>query len=334
MNWDKGYSASYYMTIVDPVTWRDIGRIETTGGSIAREYSGLRQSADVNCKGYPQAEEQWIRVYLDAKQGDTSEHIPLFTGLATSPDRNIKGTWEENSVQCFSVLKPADDVLLARGWYAPVEMPGDVLIKQLLSPVPAPIRVEGEAPSLTEAVIAEDGETNLTMIEKILGAMGWRLYIEGDGTIVLSPYSYDPIIVFDPIEYDILETEIKVTADWYGCPNVFMAINNDMTAVARDEDEDSMLSIQNRGREVWMYENGCYLAEDETIAEYAQRRLKEEQQYAISASYDRRFVPEIFPGDVIQLNFPAQSIDGAFVVESQTIELGYGARTSEQVIGV
>lgn len=334
MDWEKGYSSSYYMTVVNPVTWQDIRTINITGGSINRECSGLRQSADVTCVDYEQGIEQWVRIYLETRQGGSSDRVALFTGLATSPDRDIKGAWEENNVECYSVLKPADDVILDRGWYAPVEMSADVILKQLMKPIPAPVEINENAPSLESAVIAEDGETNLTMLEKILVAIGWDLRIEGDGRIKIGPYSEDASAVFDPIEFDVIETEISVSADWYGCPNVFMAVSNDMTAVAKDESEDSPLSIQNRGREVWMYEGSCDLNRDETIAEYSMRRLKEEQRYAMSASYDRRFVPSVMPGDIVTLHYPKQGLDGDFFVESQSIELSYGARTSENLIGV
>ena len=38
--------------------------------------------------------------------------------------------------------------------------------------------------------------------------------------------NYDSI---DPIDNDVLETAIEVAYDWFSCPNVFMAIDDDMT---------------------------------------------------------------------------------------------------------
>ena len=49
MDWSKGYSATYYAKRVDPATWRDLETIKLTGGSIKREPSGLRESADIEC---------------------------------------------------------------------------------------------------------------------------------------------------------------------------------------------------------------------------------------------------------------------------------------------
>ena len=332
MDWSKGYSATYYMTRVDPITWRDIGIVNLTGGSISRERTGLMESADIDCIGYEDGE-QWIRVYLDVRQGGAAAHEPLFTGLATSPDDEIDGTRVENALQCYSVLKPAEDVLLLRGWYAPRGVSGTTIIKQLLASSPAPIVVEDGAPYLTEAIIAEEGESCLSMAQKVLAAINWRIRIGGDGTISLEPQATDPVAVLDPLSNDVIEPGIKVSNDWYGCPNVFLAIEDDLTAIARDDSVNSALSTVNRGREVWMKEDGCDLADGETIAEYANRRLKEEQQYEQTASYDRRYLPETRPGDLIRLRYPEQGLDGVYQISSQKIDLGYAAKTSEEVIG-
>ena len=48
MDWSKGFSASYYMAIVDKRTWNDISRLEITGGNISRYITGLRESADID----------------------------------------------------------------------------------------------------------------------------------------------------------------------------------------------------------------------------------------------------------------------------------------------
>lgn len=336
MNWSTGYSAAYYLSIVDPITWRDTGRIEIESGSISREMDGLQQSAEAVCRDFELNQEQWVRVYMEARQDQDAIRIALFTGLAMSPDQTINGQRISNNLECYSVLKPADDVILERGWYAAAEMDAAELIKQLLAPVPAPLLDTDsvEPRYLTSAILAEDGETNLTMIERILAAVNWQLRINGDGTLQLGPYSETHSIVFDPLVNDIIETEIKKTSDWYECPNVFMAINGDEISIVKDEDDESDLSIQNRRREVWMYESSCDLADNETISAYALRRLKEEQRYAINVSYDRRYVPDILPGDLVLLRYPAQGLDGLYMIESQDIDLGYSAKTSESVIGV
>ena len=333
MNWASGFSAKYYMTMVDTVTWRDIDRIELTGGSIKKETSGLRESADVETIDYPHSGEKWVRIYLDVNQAGSNEHVALFTGLATSPSINFNGNHKENSIRCYSVLKPADDVLLPRGWYVPAGVNAGAMIKQLLDVTPAPVEVVGVTPSLTNSIIAEDGETKLSMTEKILTAIGWRLKIKGNGSITIEPEATDPIAILDPLEYDVIEMEVSVDRDWYECPNCFMAIDDDMTAIARDDSKNSLLSTVNRGREVWACETSCSLSDTETIEQYAIRQLKELQKIQVSAEYDRRYIPDVIPTDLIRLKYPAQNLDGVFQIESQTITLSNAARTSEKVMG-
>ena len=275
-------------------------------------------------------------MYLDAKQesGD-SEHMALFTGLATSPDKDTGTSLVTNNVACYSVLKPAEDVFLQRGWYVPVGINGAEMVARLLEVTPAPVKYDPKAaPTIKKSIIAEEDETNLSMIEKILQAINYRMVIDGDGAINIVPPASTAEVALDPIENDVIETEIKITRDWFECPNVFMAIADDKTAIYRDDDVNSPLSTVSRGREVWMQENSVELADDETLEEYAVRRLKELQQVSIEASYNRRFIPGVVPTDRIRLHYPAQGLDGIYEVKSQSIDLGYAARVSEEVINL
>lgn len=329
IDWSKGYSSDYYMTTVDPVTWRDGTRINLTGGSIKREIADLMESATIDCESGPQFIEKWVRVYLDVNQNGIRDHIALFTGLATSPSSNIEGRFVSNSLECYSVLKPASDIYLLRGWYAQAGLSGGSVIKDLLSVVPAPIKMEENSPVLKSNIIAEDGETRLSMVEYILDVIDWIMQIEGDGTINIKPRNQDVAATYDAIDFDVIENQVQITEDWFNCPNVFMAISDDLTAIARDDSPDSIFSTVNRGREVWVQESGCDLA-DETIEQYAKRRLKQEQNIFKDISYDRRFVPNVYPGDIVRIKYPEQGLDGLFTIQSQSIEISHSARTSEE----
>lgn len=330
MDWSKGFSAQYYAALVDPGTWRSINRLEITGGSIKRVLSGLRQSADIDFVRFGEGE-RWIRIHLVAKQGNLSENVPLFTGLSSAPDDDIDGKYITNQVQMYSVLKPADDVLLQRGYYVPAGADGARVIMELLSVSPAPVIIEGTSPALASSIIAEDGESCLSMAERVLTAINWRLMIDGNGTITLCPKANEISAVFDPLSNDMIEPQIKRTYDWYACPNVFRGLMDGSYAVARDDDPDSPLSTVSRGREIWKEESSCKLAEGESLPEYVTRRLKEEQQVSVIVSYDRRYDPVVNVSDLIQMRYPEQRITGRYQVTSQSIELGYGARLSEEV---
>lgn len=328
MDWTQGFSATYYGCYVDPASWRDLKRFEIVSGNIDKTDEELRQSASITLTDYEQGVEKWVRIYLDTKQDGGGAHIPLFTGLAVTPDRNIIGYHNEYTLDCYSVLKPAQDILLERGWYAPAESQSGLIINELLSGF-APVNVADNSPLLSQAIIAEDGESNLSMVNKILLAINWRIKIDGNGTINVLPKPIEVSAKLDPYTNDIIEPEITYTHDWFECPNCFRAVSDDLTAIAKDESLTSPLSIPNRGREVWMEETSCDLSDNESIAEYALRRLKEEQTVFATVSYNRRFDPNINIGDLINLHYTAQSIDGIYTVTSQSIELGFGARVTE-----
>lgn len=335
MDWNKGFSAKYYASFVDPQTWKDIETFNITGGSIKNTDSGLRCSADVNCINYQQRTERWVRIWLDAAQTGSAAHVPIFTGLATVPERNIDGKLVSTPLTCYSVLKAAQDVLLPLGYYAPTGISGAGLVKSLLSEViPAPVTIIGDSPSLSRYIIAEDNENRLSLSEKILAAINWRLRVQGDGSVSICSMATELSAQFDPLENDSIEPQLKAINDWYSCPNVFRAIVGDTSAVARDDNLNSPLSVPNRGREVWMEERDCDLADNELLSEYAQRRLKEEQRNYLSVDYDRRFRPDVVPSDLVRLHYPAQGLNGTFYISAQTIEIGYGARTSEEVVQI
>ena len=334
MDWSKGFTAMYYISVVDKNTWCDVDRIEITGGTINRTDTDLRESADINCINYSSNQEQIIRVWLDAKQEGSSSHTPLFTGIATSPERNVEGNLTTQTVQCYSILKIAQDILLPRGWYAPVGISGGALIKSLLNVLPVDISIAENSPGLQSAIISENNENLLSMTDKILEAINWRMTLDGYGNISIAPYSKEPVAIFDALSADVLEPYLSINYDWYNIPNVYRAVLDDSYSIARDDDPESQLSTVSRGREIWYEDSSVYLQDEETLAEYAKRMLEKIQQEATTISYTRRFNPQVNVSDVVRLGYSAQKINGIYLVTSQSITLGYGAKTSEEVIQI
>ena len=330
MRWENGFTASYYAYIIEPKTWRETRLLQITDGSISHSQTGLRDSCDITCINYDDRE-QYVRIYLDVEQAGSSYHVPIFTGLTSAPSRDIDGVLETDTIECYSVLKPAEDVLLQRGYYVPAEISAGLIIYDLLSVTPAPVEIVGETPALQTAIIAEDGENHLSMVDKILTAINWRMRVLGNGTIQILPLALEPIRIFDALDVDVIEPTLKITRDWYTCPNVLRAISGDLYAVAKDELDSSPLSIQNRGREVWQEESNISLNTGESIAEYAIRRLKELQNIETTASYTRRYDPDVLVSDRVRLNYPKQGLQGVYEITSQKITLGYGCATEEEV---
>ena len=330
MNWSKGFSARYRLTRVDPETWADVEKLDFTSGSITRTMDGLMQSADLEVMQMPKGYESWIRVYLDARQENESNlTVALFTGLASVSSRNIEGSRNTYPLNCYSVLKPAKDVILDRGWYAPKGRAVAEIVRDLLSVGPAPVDLEDESPTLSSYVIAEDGETNLSMVQYLLGLINWEIRISGNGHIHIGPIPGKVSSRFDSLENDVIGLSGTDTLDWFDCPNVFRAISGNSSATVVDDDENSVLSTVSRGREIWMEETVGAISRDETLEQYARRRLKEEQRVVRTFEYTRRFYPEIFPGDLVDISYPQSDFNGVFRVINQTLTLGHSIEVRE-----
>lgn len=337
MNWEKGFSARYYAEIIDPKTWRGLKRFEIISASIDRQSKEtLMESADITVKKLEGNGENWVRIWLDARQGrgrGGSQHIPLFTGLTAAPERKINGKRNEFGIECYSVLKPAREILLDRGWYADTYTEGAKIVKNLLSATPAPIFIEKSSPKLSKSIIAENGETNLSMARKILETMDWRIHISGSGEIILRERSDEIKAVYGE-ERDMVEPSITDRNDWYSCPNIFRAVSGTSIAIAKDDDINSPLSIKSRQREIWKEDADCKLSDEELLTAYAQRRLKEEQSISRTLKYKKRYDPNALIEDVIRMIYPGQNIVGNFRIYNQKITLGHGCKIEEEAMQI
>lgn len=326
MDYSNGYTASFYATIVDPLTWMDGLVVQIESGSVKRQEDGIRQSAEITVQDFPEDEELYLRIYMDSEQNGDTGHEAIFTGLASVPAKDIDGAIIKFPLQLYSVLQPLADTMLPRGYYIPAGMTVGVAVRRLLEGIPAPYEIEDGSPALTDFIVAMDNDSRLSMMDAVLEAADWRCTIDGNGVIHIGAKPRGAKIRFSP-DYDMVEKTVSVKRDWFGCPNVLRANSGDMVAVARDDDPESMLSTVSRGREVVKVESSVNLADDEGIAEYAERRLKELQATAESVEYDRWFVPTLNIGDKVEMGY--DQIQGVYTITEQTIELG--GLTSETV---
>lgn len=327
MRWNKGYKAIYYAMTVNPKTWADENKkVAIESGTVGYESTGVRSSADF-VSGSEGFDERLIRIYIDAVQNDDVSHTAVFTGYAVSPTIDVVGTIKSQKYSCYSVLKPADDVLLDRGWYAPVNASAGNIIKKLLSVTNAPVTVNADERYLQNYIVAEEGETRLTMTDRILKAVDYELVINGRGEITIRPKKTKEDVVFEP-NNDMVEPEFSITNDWYDVPNVLRVVMDDVSAIARDDRQKSIYSTVNRGREIWKEEN-VDIAAGDTLADYADRRLKELQMVGTEVSYTRRFLPDLGVGDVVRLRY--ESVSGLYRISEQKLTFGHNLTTSETV---
>lgn len=331
VDFSKGISARYYATRVDPRTWADAGEIAIISGDITKNVSSeivvsaaLKVSEDIGT-------EDWIRIYMIAEQDGAKERVPIFTGIVSSPSRDIKGNAETRALDCYSVLKVAADILLPLGWFAPARTNGGELIRILLSDLPCPVELDEGSPDIISSFVAGDDDSKLSVAQEIAEAINWQIKVNGDGSVRICPKPLYISGTFDNIENDIIETSVSDDRDIFAIPNILRVTLDGSAAIARDDDPDSMFSTVSRGREVWKQET-AKLAAGESLGEYATRRLKELQSPSRKLSYTRRYQPDVDVNDLVSIVYPKQDIGDVFRVKSQQITLSHGAKVKEEVI--
>lgn len=328
MDWASGITATYKAFTVDSVTWEDIDEVPLMSGTVTRDMSDdLLTSASVDVR--EPVGETWLRIYLIAEQNGGAIRVPLFTGLTATPTRTLDGTRESYKVDCYSRLKVASDKMVPLGYYVAAGARGTDTIIQLLQMANINATAPITSTRLTDYIIAESGETVLTMAQKVARAIGWQIRLDGRGTVTIEPQSNE-IRGHLSNDIDIMEPSVSDTDDWYSCPNVLRVTSGTQTATVYDRDPESDLSVQARGREIWAQES-VTLSDASALPTYARARLKALQQHTRTLSYSRRFNPGIMPGDLVAISYPQAGLTGNFRVMSQTIALAYGARTQEEV---
>lgn len=319
MNWNHGFTYKNYGKIVDPNSWADRDMFNIPAGTVSKRSDDVRESASLTVLDFQPTGEQWIRIYMDISQDNDSYHVPLFTGIATTPSYDINGSVSSAKLECYSSLKPLEDVVLPRGWYARAYRKTSRILDELFAPTPAPVEYEEDLPVLEKHLISEDNESHLSMLDKLAEALDLTIRIGGDGRIRVEKTNYTPRAVFAPTDFDIIEPQYSKKNDWYECPNVVMVISDELMAIARDDNEDSSLSVQNRGREIWYVEDNVDPNKDETLAEYAKRILGKKQMAVETLSYKRRFIPDLQIGDCIRMRYP--DFAGIYRIVSQQYDM-------------
>ena len=183
VDFSRGISATYYATRVNPQTWADAGEISIISGEVTKNAtSDIVVSADIAVNEDIGAED-WIRVYMIAEQNGAKERVPIFTGIVSSPSRDINGNSETRKLDCYSVLKVASDILLPLGWFAPARTSGGELIRILLSDLPCPVELDEGSPNIISSFVAGNNDSKLSVAQEIAEAINWQIRVNGDGSV-------------------------------------------------------------------------------------------------------------------------------------------------------
>lgn len=330
MDYSGVYTSEFAMRRVDPETWGDTGDpIPVAGLSIsysATDSAPLLQTATVDVD---EAVSGWYRFYMTATQRE-SEKAALGTFLFRTTSIDHGHGMSATTAKGDSVLKPVEFVHTL-GEYAPAGADGAAFAASILSAsTPAPVICDGSF-TLAQPVVFEPGTSKLAAVWALLDAGDFCIRLDGDGTIHVTPKPEDGGISITRDNLGMFLTGIEESME-VDQPNRYIAVQDGSVAIAENRDGDNPLSYKTRGYWVEVYDSSAVRVNGETLAAYAQRRLKEESVLVRSVSYKREFMPEEGVFSMVRADLGDYGLVGTGRVASGSMECGHGITVSETAV--
>lgn len=341
-DWTKSMQQTFEYYVVDPNTWKDSKQINTvTKSSVSRDSSAeTLGSASIDITGG--LDECYIRIYLVTIQNGITEKFSLGTFLVQTPSYTFDGKIKTVSLDAYTPLIELKEKLPPVGYSLLKDENVMIRAYQLTREnVRAPV-VEPKCPTnLYYDFVSETSDTWLTFISDLISNAKYEFDLDELGRILFAPKqdtaSLQPVWTYDDDNSSILYSDVTTERDLYGIPNVVEVVysknNDNYFARVENKDENSPISIPNRGREIVHRVTDPDLVGDPTnnqIQEYAERLLREFSSLEYTVTYKHGYCP-VRLGDCVRLNYTRAGLNNVKArVISQNITCEPGCPVEEK----
>lgn len=333
IDWRKSYSAVWRVFRVNELTWSDaelIGGIDSV--QITRSCSGdapMLESGTMALTG--DFERGYYRIVAHVTQDVTTERVDVATLLceSTKTTRNY-GTAQRN-VACNSVLYPAYTQRMLDGSFIPKGADAAKYVAELLRGcIKAPVEVEGGF-AITEFFWFDFGVRIIEAAWQALELGGYVMQVDGRGVVHIRKKPTAPALDLNGSNITLLQPSVVNEFNTTNVPNRYIANSDGTIAIAVNDSQESDVSTVNRGYIYDYIDEAPTTVDNETLPEYAIRRLHElSTATAETCSYTREYWPDVYPFDVVAGSLDSIGIDGNMRVMNQTLKCDKGITVSEQ----
>lgn len=335
VDWTKSMEQSFEYYEVDPISWKDIKRIDNIkSSSISRDLSadtlGSASIDIVNSVG-----ECYIRIYLVVNQNDQEKKFPLGTYLVQTPTTTFDGKIMTVSMNAYTPLLELKENNPPLGYSLLtnqniMEAAYSIVREHVRCPV---VKTESDI-TLTSNFVSNTNDKWLTFVRDLINIAKYDLGLDDMGRIIFTPIqslaALQPVWTFNDGNSSILYPEITLKHDIYGIPNVvdvtYSTSTRVMHSVVKNEDINSPTSIQKRGREiVYMINNPDFggIPTQAQIDEYAEMTLKELSNVEYTITFTHGYCP-VRIGDCVRLNYKKAGLED---VKAKIIQQNISCKT-------
>ena len=344
VDWTKSMEQSFEYYEVDPISWKDIKRIDNIkSSSITRDLSAdTLGSATIDI--VDSVGECYIRIYLVVIQNEQEKKFPLGTYLVQTPTTSFDGKIMSVSMNAYTPLLELKENNPPLGYSLltdqnVMEAAYSIVREHVRCPV---VKTESDV-ILTSNFVSNTNDKWLTFVRDLINIAKYDLGLDDMGRIIFTPIqslaALQPVWTFDDGNSSILYPEITLKHDIYGIPNVVEVTcdtgTSKYTARIVNDDPNSPTSTVNRGREILYREDDPNLpgySTEEAINEYATKLLESLSSVEYQVSYTHGYCP-VRVGDAVRLNYKRAGLENIKAkVINQTINCEKGCSVSETAV--
>lgn len=343
-DWTKSMQQTFEYYTVDPNTWRDIARIDNVKKCTIKRDSDTETLGSATFDVTESVGECYLRVYLITIQNGLREKHPLGTFLVQTPSSSYNGKIREVSMDAYTPLLELKENLPSIGYsLLKDENIMSAAYRLCREHARAPVAETACDTTLFYDFVADPKDTWLSFISDLIINAKYVFDLDELGRIIFSPKqdtpSLQPIWTYSDDNSSILYPNVTMDHDLYGIPNVVEVVysngNDSYYARVCNDDSNSPISIQNRGREIIHRVTDPDLVGNPTeneIQEYAERLLRELSSLEYTLTYSHGYCP-VRVGDCVRLNYTRAGLtDIKARVISQSISCTPGCEVTEKAI--
>lgn len=340
-DWLSSMQQTFEYYVVDPGTWKDTKKLDIVKSSTISWDSGAETLGSATMDITGSIDECYVRTYLITIQNGIREKHPLGTHLVQTPSVKFDGKTSDISVDAYTPLLELKDNKPPIGYYIPKkENIMDWAYRITRENVRAPVVKTTNTTTLFSDFVANEDDTWLTFLTDLVSNANYTFDIDEMGRILFSPKqdtaSLQPIFTYNDDNSSILYSDLDMSRDLYGIPNVVEVIYSGGSdcyyAKAINDEDNSPISTVNRGREiVYRVTNPDAIGTptEKRVKQYAEQLLKELSTLEYTITYSHGY-NGVRVGDCVRMNYSRAGITNIKAkVINQSIDCTAGCKVSE-----
>ena len=343
-DWLSSMQQSFEYYTVDPSTWADVKKIDTVRSSTINRDLNAETLGSATINMTESLGETYIRIYLVTKQNELTEKIALGTFIIQTPSFSFNGTSQSLSLDAYTPLLELKENPPPIGYS--ILKDSNIMenaYRIIREKARAPVVESNKDDVLHRDFVSNTEDTWLTFLYDLLANAKQTFSLDEMGRILFSPIqdvaALQPVWIYNDDNSSILYPSITVDHDLYGIPNVVEIVYSTGVETYRarveNTNENSPISIQNRGREIIHRVINPDIPgkpSDLQLQVYAEQTLKTLSALEYTVSYTHAYCP-VRIGDCVLLNYERAGLKNIKAkVIHQSIECKSGCPVTEKAV--